>query len=181
MASCQAPSGENIGVITPTPNNGIRYKRHSAAGNEETRQRIVAAFAAGPGGVEKLTDDFLLCGSGCWSRTNKSGLEASTDYIPATSHTPVKGGYVTREGAFVRTAKGRKAVSTALSQMAGIRPTVRPLTQSELETLWAIVPFDLEDPIFVVEAKGHRVVFDFGSSKSKKDLAHVEDLAGIKL
>lgn len=181
MVSCQAPPSGTLGIFPATQGDGIRYKRHSAAKNEVARQRIAAAFGGGPAGVEKLMSEALLCGSGCWSRTDTGGLVATADFIPAVSKTPVQGGFVTRKGAIVRTAKGRQAVAKALSQMVGTKPTVRAMTQSELETFWAIIPYDLEDPVLVVEGKGHRLVLDFGWSKSKNILAHVEDLASIKL
>lgn len=158
----------------------MRYKRHSSAVNETARQHLLAAFTGGSASVKELFPDTVtLCGSGCWSRVDKSDLKAMEDYIPTTSHTPVPNGRLERNGAMIFSEKGLMRLADALVRTVGRKPRVRPLTSRELELYWALVPFDLEDPLLIVEGKGRRIVANLGWSKQGNRLAHVEDLAAF--
>lgn len=158
----------------------IRYERQSSTVNETARQQLVAAFSGGSASVKELFPDAVtFCGSGCWSRVYKSDLKAMEDYIPATSHTPAPNGRLERDGAMIRSEKGLMRLAESLVRTAGRKPRVRPLTSRELELYWALVPFDLEDPLLIVEGNGRRVVANLGWSKQANRLAHVEDLAAF--
>lgn len=171
----------NSGHATSSAGSGeIRYKRQSSTVNETARQQLLVAFYGGSASVKKLLPDTVtLCGSGCWSRVRRSDLKAGEDYIPATSYTPVPNGRLEREGAMIRSEKGMIRLAESLVRTVGRSPQVRPLTSRELELYWALVPFDLQDPLLIVEGNGHRVVANLGWSKKGNRLAHVEDLAAF--
>jgi hypothetical protein len=158
----------------------IRYKRQSSAVNEVARQQLLAAFSGGSDSVKELFPDAVtFCGSGCWTRVDKSDLKAMEDYIPATSHTPLPNGRLERDGAMIHSEKGMARLAESLVRTVGRKPRVRPLTSREIELYWALIPFSLEDPLLIVEGKGRRVVANLGGSKKGDRLAHVEDLSAF--
>jgi hypothetical protein len=180
LTSCHSLDTDSRHGSSSTGASGIRYKRQSSAVNETARQQVLAAFSGGSAAVEKLLPDTVtLCGSGCWSGVRRSDLKAGEDYIPATSYTPVPNGRLERDGAMIRSEKGMIRLAESLVRLVGRKPRVRPLSSRELELYWALVPFDLEDPLLIVEGKGRRVVANLGWSEQGNRLAHVEDLAAF--
>lgn len=180
LTSCHGLHPDSGHASASTGPSEIRYKRQSSAVNETAKQQLIAAFSGGSASVKKLLPDAVtLCGSGCWSGVRRSDLKAGEDYIPATSYTPVPNGRLEREGAMIRSERGMMRLAESLVRMVGRKPRVRPLTSRELELYWALVPFDLEDPLLIVEGNGRRVVANFGWSKEGNRLAHVEDLAAF--
>jgi hypothetical protein len=39
--------------------------------------------------------------------------------------------------------------------------TVRKLNARELEVYWAMIPYDIEEPIFIVESAQHKILLNF--------------------
>jgi hypothetical protein len=159
------------------PRGEIRYSRQGAGELEAARQRVVAAFHGGSHGVEKLlSEKAMLCGPGCWS---KAGLVEQEDYFPVTQITRTSSGNLTRQSAMILTAKARANVARSVFGLVGKSPRIRPLTPSELDLYWAVVPFDLKDPLFVAEANGHRVVLNLGWSDKRNQITGLENLASL--
>jgi len=44
--------------------------------------------------------------------------------------------------------------------------------------VWATVPFDLDDPLYVVEIGGHHLIVEMGAAKGKS-IGWIDDLAGM--
>jgi hypothetical protein len=159
------------------PRGEIRYSRQGARELDVARQRVSAAFNDGSHGVEKLlSEKAMLCGPGCWS---KAGLAEQRDYFPVTQITGTRSGNLTRQSAMIMTAKGRANVARSVVGLVGTSPRLRPLTLSELDLYWAVVPFDLKDPLFVAEANGHRVVLNLGWADKRNRIASLEDLSSL--
>jgi hypothetical protein len=171
LSSCAPPQP---GTSASTGSE-IRYSRQSAGELESARQRVIAAFKQGSPDVDDLlAAKPMLCGPGCWS---KAGLMEQEDYFPVTQITRTSSGNLTRQSAMILTAKARTNVARSVVALVGTSPRIRPLTPSELELYWAVVPFDLKDPLFVAEANGRRVVLNLGWSDEQNQIAGLEDLA----
>jgi hypothetical protein len=57
------------------------------------------------------------------------------------------------------------------------KPTVRRPTQLEIAVLWSMIPFDLKDPLFVVEIGGHNLIVVL--SPEERTVLWIDDLAGV--
>jgi hypothetical protein len=58
----------------------------------------------------------------------------------------------------------------------GQKPVVRRPTREEIALLWSTIPFDLEDPLFVVEIGGHNLIVVV--SPKTKTVLWIDDPAG---
>jgi hypothetical protein len=53
---------------------------------------------------------------------------------------------------------------------------IRRPTKLELELYWAMIPYDIEEPIFVVESDRHSFLIDFAGGKDR--MFWIDDLRG---
>lgn len=66
-------------------------------------------------------------------------------------------------------------------QLAGRQVVVRKLTKAELEVHWAIISWDIEEPIFVVEAGDKRYLVDLQYDNQSYTVAVVDDLTAYTI
>ena len=77
----------------------------------------------------------------------------------AKSGTPVLAGAIMKRGSTILPALVLDQVKTS-----GFPFSVRVPTQSEVEYYYSLIPYDLSDPILVVEGGGHSFICDFDES-----------------
>jgi hypothetical protein len=164
---------------------GIRYKRATAAVNDAARLKLLSVFGTPDrAALEAFVAPLVVAGPGLWRWLGKApGAEQagtpSSIVVPLGPPGP-KQKLQTLDGRMYMDAKGAAAFAQLLAgalRGAGT-PKVRRPTRDELSILWALVPFDLEEPIFVVEqgARHFLVIVD-----QKMQLSWIDDFAGETL
>jgi len=175
----EAPSLDN--QLPP----GASYKTAPHAVNLAAKQKLERAMhlTQGKHDLEAILRDMVVCGPFLWEQIkNAPGIEkvgiASTIAIPGS---PEVGPKIlqTLEGRTFRTTAEVAALKRALQTTFTFDPefTVRKAQAHELALFWAMVPFDLQEPLFVVASKHHRLIAAF--SNDGGSLMWLDDLENL--
>jgi hypothetical protein len=162
----------------------LRYKAVSGAVNGAARRKLTAAFgAADAASLGALVSSFVAVGPGLW-RSLEAMPDATSAGIPSTFMVPLgpdPKNAQRLEGRSYLDAENAAGLARLLASALpkGAKPKVRRPSRLELEILWRLVPFDLEEPIFVVEV-GPRSLLAILDPKTLK-LTWIDDLSGATL
>ena len=142
--------------------------------NVAAKQKLEKAMrkVGGKRDLGGILGDTLVCGPFLWEQLkNTSGMDkvglASTIAIPGTEDGGVK---------IVQKLDGRTFRSPA---EVDDQFSVRKAQSQELAVFWAMVPFDLEEPLFVVESKHHRLLAAFNNDGAT--VKWIDDLQNLTL
>ena len=151
---------------------GASYKTAPHAVNSAAKQRLERALrlTGDKRDLDAILVDTVVCGPFLWEQIkNAPGIEkvglGSTVAIPGD---PNHGPKIVQklEARTFRSAEEVAALKRALHATFAFDPefTVRKAQSQELALFWAMVPFELEEPLFVVESKHHRLIAAFDKS-----------------
>jgi hypothetical protein len=158
---------------------GVRYTPTSEAVNEKASRMLEGAFARPRAELAPALGTFVVAGPGLW-RWLKDAPGADKAGVPSPFMLPIGGdpkNLQKLEGRSYLDADAARELARLLAGALpkGATPKLRRPTRTELAVLWALVPFDLEEPIFVVEL-GPRNLLAIVDGKSK--IVWLDDLAG---
>jgi hypothetical protein len=125
--------------------------------NAEVRDSLVAQFLQGQSGVAALFIDDCTCAPGYWKLVAGLGIKApkvSTFSIPNER----TGKVYKLDGAQIQDSGDLSRIAHNLATQVGIKPIIRRLTTKEIAKFWVVIPFDIEEPLFVVEAGSRQIV-----------------------
>ncbi|MBT9586149.1 hypothetical protein IV102_22600 [bacterium] len=125
---------------------GVKYTPLSAERMREEGARVGRILAPGYAGDDHLFTDFVFCGPGLWQTWKKAKFPESIESIPATFN---PGG----EGRCFR-GKSLSALDDQLRETLvadGGFQARRPTTH-ELARFWAIIDFDITEPLIMLES-----------------------------
>jgi hypothetical protein len=173
----------------PSLNNelppGASYKTAPPAVNLAAKQKLERAMrlTQGKRDLEAILRGTVVCGPFLWEQIRSTpGIEkvglASTIAIPGSSGNGPKI-IQTLEGRTFRSTAEVSALQRALHATFTFDTefTVRKARSQELALFWAMVPFDLQEPLFVVESKHHRLIAAFNSDDGS--LMWLDDLENL--
>jgi hypothetical protein len=150
----------------------VVYKKAGSEVNRNALDKLSGFFLATDrtATTDTLFSDTLICGPGLW-QTIKDDDEMKRITTGVTQiKVPTHGGVQTLEG---KTFQGKEEVESF--QRALLRhytfgsPTViRRPTARELSTYWAMIPYDIEEPIFIVESKEATILVDFDAKEDTR-------------
>lgn len=177
--------------VAPVVPEGVRYKKASAEVNERAEQklrRVFAADAADKDVLDLFEKKVLICGPGLWQEIKDEPAVATMGEGKVTIQVPVLDGTAKptgREqkfkGQLFQTDEEVLAFWKAFSKHADFADfKVRKLTTEELRIYWAMISFDISEPVFVVEGKRHRILVQFTSPEQLR-VAWIDDLANLSL
>jgi len=162
----------------PVPKE-IVYIPVDDATNARFRKRLETVFAPDYSGNDLIFGETIICGPFLW----KAILRAKA--MDADTGIPVK--MVIPQGEKVielqaRGIKPRAAIDTferylraLLAEDGGF--TVRKLNPDEMSIYWAMIPYDIEEPVFILESRNHLIIMDF----AEDTILHVDDYQNITL
>ncbi len=167
-------AGENITAdrtsIAEIPSRVV-YKEAIATVNTKATEKILAAFSTNhtdADGIALLQDRVLICGPYLWEALRDSPELTNLICTVTAIHVPQ---YRDGEVASVDTLEAQAFQTTgevARFWQAFERhydfsstQTIRRLNALELDVYWSMIPYDIEEPIFVVESPQSRIMLDF--------------------
>jgi hypothetical protein len=170
---------------TPMVPPGVRYKTAPHAVNLAAKQKLEHALRKSEGkrNLGAILGDTVMCGPFLWERIkNAPGIDqvglASTFAIPGD---PKNGPKILQrlEGRTFRSAAEVASLERALYARFVFDDefTVRKAGFEELALIWAMVPFDLEEPLFVAESKRYRFLAAFVQDGSR--VMWIDDLQDV--
>jgi hypothetical protein len=163
----------------PTIPPGVHYKFIDDKLDAAIRASLAAKFQQGEVAVTELFQGPCLFAPGYWGIVADSGCIRHP--IPTSFSVPnLKTGVKAKlKGATTKDPEDLHRIAQHFSSDVGKTPVIRRLTTDELSQMWAVVPFDLEEPIYVLENGTHRFVICLmkGSSADTYGIWWVDDLA----
>ncbi len=163
---------------------GVRYIKGSAELNDQTLKRLEAVFAQQPVKLAPLLAPPVVCAPEPWAsvKSAKDSPLQGMKITPANLTIPLSsGGTQQFEGALFQTDQELVAFSTAMERYLGDGGpyTLRKPNAEELRIYWAMIPFDITEPIFVADNAEHKLLMQFG--EDGKHIFWIVDLQHVRL
>ena len=135
--------------------DGVKYKFMDDKENAEVRDFLVGKFLRGNSGVAELFTNECMCAPGYWKLVAGIGIKAPkiNSFSVPNEHT---GKLYKLDGAQIHEPGDLSRISQYLVTNLNTQPTIRRLTSTEIGRFWVVVPFDIEEPLFVVESDHRR-------------------------
>lgn len=158
---------------------GVRYHEATAEVNEKAEAALLKAF-----GTKKIGDLFgsiVICGPALWHRIKNmpqvtEHMIASTVFnVPVTSG-PNSGKMQKLHGALFQRKEEIDALSEVLGLVIKSKIRVRRPERDEISIFWALIPYDIEEPVYVVEAGDLRLLVDI--SKYDNKVFWIDEVSG---
>ncbi|MBI5118764.1 hypothetical protein HZA56_20025 [Candidatus Poribacteria bacterium] len=160
---------------------GIRYVKASDEINMKAQKKLERVFSQTSVKLDDLFGRNVTCGPLPWAQIKNMESLRNHKVIAANFVIPLSNGSVqTLEGAVFRT---KEEISAFCRTMEGYLKTggpyrIRKPNAEELQIYWAMIPYDIEEPIFVADNKDHKLLLHFmGDSAS---VFWIGDLQGMK-
>jgi hypothetical protein len=137
---------------------GVNYKRAPDGTNAAAQSALQAALAS-ESTPEEFTADVFVCGPMLWKSLEPSADKVLREAKPVVAI--IQGREpVTAVGKTVLTPEQHKAFwPLLLNVFPDLRTaTIRKAHADEISFYWAEIPFDIEEPFFVVETKSERFI-----------------------
>jgi hypothetical protein len=133
---------------------GVNYKYSSDNKIKAAKQLIEQDIADSTS--YQLSSNSLIVGPMLWRRYQ---------HVPTISQ--IKEGHVTfkldppLEGKLAQSLTDTRTVWAALRrEVAGQPYTIRKATEQELQYYWAVISFDIEEPLLIIETQKHRYILN---------------------
>jgi hypothetical protein len=153
---------------------GIRYKEASKAINEKARELIAKHFSAeaNKADILALFSNKVICGPGLWRSLKQN---------PAMAALP-KGKVNIQVGSQHLEGKLFQSNGEVLQFWEALKTNlefgnfkVRRLNPRELAAFWAVISFDIEEPVFVLDSPRHKILVNFVNNNGLK-IFWIDDL-----
>lgn len=154
----------------PNVPEGVVYHETTAEKNAKAKAAVLKAFTSES--LHELFGTKVVCGPALWhaikSKPEINSLQpADTVFnIPITAG-PRAGSMQQLRGALFQTDAEVSALAKALATMAASDIHVRKAGADELSLYWALIPYDIEEPLFIVETGGLRFLIDMSADDHK--------------
>jgi hypothetical protein len=151
---------------------GVVYKKTSDTNNQKAKDLIIQELSSN--GTYKLFDSIVIIGPALWDRYAKiKNIKAIKEgnislkvasYDAATKKTInelVAAKLIQRKADYITIIK------QLVKDINGKSLKFRKLSTLDLTYYWSVIFFDIEEPIFVIEANGKKFIVDIDNNKIK--------------
>ncbi|HET6248224.1 MAG TPA: hypothetical protein VFE47_11045 [Tepidisphaeraceae bacterium] len=169
---------------------GVNYKKTTDAINDQAIQKIRQVFSAKAADKDVLAffeEKVLICGPGLWREIKDEPAIAKLTLGQVTLQLPVHdaNGKVIRtdqlEGRLFQSDENVLAFWKVFAQKMDFTDyKIRKLTAAELEIYWAMISFDIAEPVFMVENKNHKNLVQF-TSPEKMRVMWIDDYQHVSM
>ncbi|HEX6188305.1 MAG TPA: hypothetical protein VFZ40_09505 [Pyrinomonadaceae bacterium] len=159
---------------------GVRYKKASDAVNNAAKTNLETALAS-----DSLPTDFFgdvtVAGPMLWKSLKPSADQLLLKAMPVTLIVPGPQSF-SAEGKRIRTDDERKAFWTLLrSKYPNLKDgKVRKGNAQEISYYWATIPFDIEEPFWVIEAGADRFIAHFSMTSGQPRLFWIDRVGDLQ-
>ncbi len=174
VVSCSPTIGQEIP-------KGVKYKPASEEVNEKSKRSLAAAFTSTDTIPASFFADVTVVGPGLWKR-----LKPTADPVLAASKSVVLvipgAKEITTEGRRLLTDDERKAFWQLVNkQFAKLKAgQVRKGTAEEISYYWATIPFDIEEPFWVIDTGNERFIAHFQVKDQQPKLFWIDLVVDLK-
>ncbi|HVT14374.1 MAG TPA: hypothetical protein VHE55_19075 [Fimbriimonadaceae bacterium] len=157
---------------------GVRYHRAPDAVNKQAHD-VLAKILSGEAKAEDLaaaSDKIIVCGPTLWTAIKGSATGEMAGATDVTFVVPGPGGNEILKGRGFKTEPQRKAFWKILlaryKQNKSL--TIRKANADELSYYWAMIPYDIDEPLFIAVTDKDRLLFDFSADNGAVKIFTVE-------
>lgn len=118
-----------------------------------------------------------LIGPIVWAQIAEANAFSAAKGPPSHTFIPLGDEFIIVEGKGLRDQPSKLALVKWINKTVGSEPKLRRIRLDEMNLLWSLVGFDLEDPLLVLQGEKRALVLLFGEGK----LLLLEDLSVPKL
>ncbi len=146
---------------------GITYIKAPDEINMKVQEKLEQIFSQTPIKLDDLFGENVTCGPFLWARVRDMDVFRDLKRVKAEFVAPLRdGGFQVLEGALFR---GKEQISPFCRAMDGYlkqgsRHEIRRPNAEELRIYWAIIPYDIEEPIFIADNDDHKLLMDFSNN-----------------
>jgi hypothetical protein len=167
---------------------GVAYKRKTAEVNNRARTMLLLELNANTV-TYSLFDASLIMGPVLWKRYKANETigkikEGNVQFhVPITDPVTKKQSQQVLNGKLIQQKDDFKKVwKQLIADMSNPVPVIRKIRENELKYYWAIINFDIEEPLFVVETGSFNLLVQFLESKtdSKMTVLFLEEMPKVE-
>lgn len=168
--------------------NGIRYKNAPAKANEEATQLLKKLFSGAATDQDVLSlfeNKVLICGPGLWHDIKTDEAMSKINTGKGVFQVPVldDNGKIIRtdklEGKLFQSPDEVLAFWKVFTQRTDFSDLeIRKLDPDELRIFWAMIPFDITEPLFILQSRKHKILTVF-ASPDKLKIMWIDDYQNI--
>ncbi|MEI6082814.1 MAG: hypothetical protein WCS70_00780 [Verrucomicrobiota bacterium] len=172
---------------TSPSNTGIKYKTATPEVNEQARNAITQCFGSNVSWdkCDSLLTTAVTIGPGLWNDIKDhpalKGITFGVGHFNIPIGQPSRR-MLSMEGRIVQNETEARAFLTAISatfQFAE-KPVVRNLTEEEKRIYWAMIPFPIEEPVFVIDGGQYALLVDISMKEGVPHIFWMDDFVGLK-
>lgn len=156
---------------------GVTYKQAAPELNEEVKKLLLAKFNPKTSNNDVLTvfQERVICGPGLWAELKD---DEDLSKLPK-GHVNLQVDSETLEGKLFQSSDEILVFWRAFNKKIDLTNfKIRKLNEQELKTFWAIISFDIEEPVYILESDKRKILV-FCGGKSK--IFWIDDLENIHL
>ncbi|MBI3651536.1 MAG: hypothetical protein HY231_11015 [Acidobacteria bacterium] len=152
---------------------GVRYKPASDELNQQTKAKLESLLSAkvSDAEIDRLFNDAIICAPGLWQYlANEKKLEGKK----LINNRPLRNAkgeiyaMIKEEGRFFQIKEQvRLFWRIFLQKFITDKPyVIRKATAPEIKYFWTTIPFDIEEPLFVLDTTQTKFIVEFSNNKN---------------
>lgn len=170
-AEPERSSIDDLLAARPVVPEGVVYELATAEENRAAIEKLTKAFLAPDGAVvsEDLCGPTLICGPGLWASLKQDAELKKIETGVTSFRVPAGDQVQVFEGKLLQTQQEVATFWRAFARRFDRDPTaiVRRPTAEELSLYWAMTPYDITEPVFVIESRGYSLFVDLSGDDTK--------------
>lgn len=161
---------------------GVRYKKAPDALNKKAETKLLNFFKSPPAKADYagMSQKVLICMPGIWESIRKVAPLELRSAKMANFYVPGPGEPQKFEGRLFKTSHEQVTFWKLLRGQCQKQPVIRKAKANELKYYWALIPYDIEEPVFIADFGASQVLFDFGGSEQDPKVLAIEVIGGLK-
>lgn len=163
---------------------GVRYKKASDAMNAIALKKLTTFFGGDPATVDfsPMGAQAIIIMPGMWNLLKRAAPKEALDAPVGRFVVPSSKGDEDFEGRIFRTPETQEFLWLALlaiAQKETEKPTIRKATSDEIRYYWAMIPNDIQEPLYVADFGRHKILFNFEGSEKDPRIFTVEAIGRL--
>ncbi len=172
---------ERVLAEKPVVPEDVVYKKADADTNRKAFDKLWQMFVAGDrtSATDDLSGDILICGPGLWHNIKDDPEMAKLKLGVTKIKVPTNNGVQELDGKLFQNKEEVAAFWKAFWRKYKLDPQakIRRPTAKELDLYWAMIPYDITEPIFMIESKEATILAHFPDKKMK--LGWIDDYKDV--
>jgi hypothetical protein len=144
--------------------NGVTYHKTSDTNNNDAKKLIIKSIESKESKL--IFESTVMIGPNLWQKYLNSKYAQVNIGIELNFKIPIGKEIITRKGRIIKKRDEFKSLWEFISvELSG--GNLRVPKEAELEYYWSIIAYEIEEPIFVMENKKNKILFNLTPNENK--------------